>query len=146
MQYLCNPFRFYMMTNTHILTINDRVATARHIVRQMPDCLDKQVLMGLLNDVSDQVFCLNTEICKDKEQIIELTKMIYEPIMGAQLSYPVEGDYNGVREYVESRKARDPAFKRYCNSHTRGELCDRLTMEFGWPVDKKSYGRNLQRH
>ena len=135
-----------MTTNTHILTINDRIVTAKQLVRQMTDSTDKQLLMALLDDVCDQLFELNTDVSKDKEKIAELNKMIYEPIVSAQLSYPDENDYNGVREYVESRKERDPIFKQYCGKHTRSEVCARLTDEFGWVVDPKSYGRNLQRH
>lgn len=143
--YLCSPFRF-MTTNTHILTINDRVSTARHLIRQLPESLDRHVLLALLDDVNDQLFSLNNDIGQDKARIEELTKMIYAPILGAQLSYPEEDDYNGVREYVDSRKTHDPVFKAYCKRHTRSELCARLTDEFGWYVNPKSYGRNLQRH
>ena len=135
-----------MTTNPHILTINDRVSTVRHLIRQMPESLDRHVVLALLNDVSDQLFCLNNDISQDKARIEELSKMIYEPVMSGQLSYPDEDDYSDVREYVESRKARDPVFKTYCKSHTRTELCARLTDEFGWYVNPKSYGRNLQRH
>ena len=135
-----------MITNKHILTINDRIVTAKQLVRQMTDSTDKQLLIALLDDVCDHVFELNNDIGKDRDKIMELNKMIYEPIVSAQLSYPAEGDYNGVREYVESRKQQDPVFKTYCKSHTRAQLCARLTDEFGWVVDPKSYGRNLQRH
>ena len=135
-----------MTTNKHILTITDRIVTAKQLARQMPDSADKQLLIALLDDVCDQVFVLNNDIAKDQDKITELTRMIYEPVIGAQLTYPNEGDYNGVREYVDSRKQQDPVFKTYCKSHTRAQLCARLTDEFGWEVDPKSYGRNLQRH
>ena len=135
-----------MTTNKHILTINDRVSTARHLIRQMPDSLDKQVLLTLLDDVSDRLFSLNNDIGQDKARIEELTKMIYAPVLSAQLNYPDKDDYSGVREYVESRKVQDPVFKAYCKSHTRTELCARLSDEFGWYVNPKSYGKNLQRH
>lgn len=135
-----------MTTNTHILTINDRVSTARHLIRQMQDSVDKHVLLALLNDVSDQLFSLNNDIGQDKARITELSKMIYAPVMSAQLSYPEENNYNDVREYVDSRKAQDPVFKEYCKRHTRAELCARLTDEFGWYVNPKSYGANVKRH
>lgn len=135
-----------MTTNIHILTINDRVSTARHLIRHMPESLDKQVLLVLLDDVSDHLFSLNNDIGQDKTRIEELSKMIYAPVLSAQLNYPGEDDYSGVREYVENRKARDPVFKEYCKCHTRTELCARLSEEFGWYVNPKSYGRNLQRH
>lgn len=139
-------FTLHMTTNTHILTINDRVVTAKHLVRQLPDSTDKQLLLTLLEDVCDQVFCLQGDMIEMRKQIAELNKMIYQPMLSAQLSYPDKDDYNGVREYVESRKERDPIFRNYCRSHSRPQLCSRLTDEFGWVVDPKSYGRNLQRH
>lgn len=135
-----------MNTNSHILTINDRIVTAKQIVRQLNDSVEKQLLIALLDDVCDHVFELNSDIAKDKDKIAELTKMIYAPILSAQLNYPAEGDYNGVREYVNDRKARDPIFKEYCKNHTRKELCTRLTDEFGWEVDPKCYGVNISRH
>lgn len=141
-----HPFSHIMITNSHILTINDRVSTARHLIRQMPDSLDRQMLLVLLDDVSDRLFSLNNDIRQDKARIEELSKMIYAPEVSAQLTYPDEDDYSGVREYVDSRKARDPVFKDYCKCHTRTELCERLSDEFGWYVNPKSYGRNLQRH
>ncbi len=135
-----------MTTNTHILTINDRVSTARHLIRQMPESLDRQMLLALLDDASDRLFSLNNDIGQDKARIEELMKMIYTPVLSAQLSYPEENNYNAVREYVESKKVHDPVFKDYCKGHTRAELCARLTDEFGWYVNPKSYGANLRRH
>ena len=59
---------------------------------------------------------------------------------------PREGDYNGVRLYIEERKKYDEQFKDYCLRHNRKELCSFLTKEFGWFVDDKSLGRNIQRN
>lgn len=59
---------------------------------------------------------------------------------------PREGDYNGVRLYIEERKKYDESFKDYCSHHNRKELCLLLTKEFGWFVDDKSLGRNIQRN
>ena len=61
-------------------------------------------------------------------------------------AYPEENNYNGVREYVERRKANDKVFREYCKTHTRKQLCERLTDIFGWFVNDKYYGRNVQRH
>ena len=61
-------------------------------------------------------------------------------------AYPKENDYNAVREYVERRKANDKVFQNYCLTHSRKELCERLTDTFGWVVSDKNYGRNIQRH
>ena len=59
---------------------------------------------------------------------------------------PREGDYNGVRLYIEERKKYDEQFNDYCLRHNRKELCSFLTKEFGWFVDDKSLGRNIQRN
>ena len=59
---------------------------------------------------------------------------------------PREGDYNGVRLYIEERKRYDEPFKDFCLHHNRKELCTFLTKEFGWFVDDKSLGRNIQRN
>ena len=59
---------------------------------------------------------------------------------------PREGDYNGVRMYIEERKKYDEQFKDFCLHHNRKELCSFLTKEFGWFVDDKSLGRNIQRN
>ena len=59
---------------------------------------------------------------------------------------PREGDYNGVRLYIEERKRYDESFKDYCSHHNRKELCILLTKEFGWFVDDKSLGKNISRN
>ena len=59
---------------------------------------------------------------------------------------PRESDYNGVRLYIEERKRYDEQFNDYCLRHNRKELCSFLTKEFGWFVDDKSLGRNIQRN
>ena len=59
---------------------------------------------------------------------------------------PREADYNGVRLYIEERKRYDEQFKDFCKHHNRKELCNLLTKEFGWLVDDKSLGRNIQRN
>ena len=142
-----------MTTNTHILTINDRLCTVRNIVRSQPDSVEKQTLLTLLDDAIDHLMEATTDmnnaarkVAMLTDQVSNLNRSIYEPIMSAQYTYPEEGDYNAVREYVDHRKEHDAVFKNYCHSHSRKELCERLSYEFGWPVDARSYGKNLQRH
>lgn len=62
------------------------------------------------------------------------------------LPRPKEGDYNGVREYIEARKKKDPVFKQYCQTHQRKQLCERLSDEFGWIVDDHHLGVNIGRN
>ena len=59
---------------------------------------------------------------------------------------PAQGRYTAVRRYIEERKLCDNAFKTYCDTHTRVELCRRLTDEFGWLVDEHALGRNINRN
>ena len=142
-----------MTTNTHILTLNDRLIRAIHTVRSMPESVETKTLTDLLEEAIDHLMEANTDMSNAvrkvqvlSEHVSQLSQSIYAPVMSAQMIYPGEGDYNAVREYVENRKQHDEIFKNYCVSHTRKQLCARLTDEFGWVVDEKSYGRNLQRH
>ena len=59
---------------------------------------------------------------------------------------PADGKYTEVRRYIEERKLNDPDFKTYCDTHSRTELCQRLSREFGWVVDDHSLGRNINRN
>ena len=142
-----------MTTNAHILTVNDRLCTVRNIVRSQPDSVQKQTLLTLLDDAIDQLMEANTDMTNAArkvalltDQVSNLSRSIYEPVISSQYAYPEEGDYNGVREYVDQRKEHDAVFRNYCLSHGRKQLCERLSVEFGWPVDARSYGKNLQRH
>ena len=142
-----------MTTNTHILTINDRLCTIRHIVRALPDGVEKQTMMALLDDALDQLMEANTDMSNAarkakmlSDQLSSISRAIYEPVYSAQYTYPEEGDYNAVREYVAYRKEHDKVFRDYCVTHGRKELCNRLTEEFGWPVDAHSYTVNLNRN
>ncbi len=70
-----------------------------------------------------------------------------QPIMSDNcIPIPAEGKYTEVRRYIEERKINDPDFKTYCDTHSRTELCQRLTSEFGWVVDDHSLGRNINRN
>ena len=62
------------------------------------------------------------------------------------ISIPAPGKYSDVRRYIEQRKLNEPDFKTYCDTHSRTELCQRLSKEFGWVVDDHSLGRNINRN
>ena len=83
-----------------------------------------------------------------KEQVTEEVAPIEETPKEKPYTPPIprEGGYNGVRLYIEERKRYDESFKDYCSHHNRKELCTYLTKEFGWFVDDKSLGRNIQRN
>ena len=139
-----------MTTNTHILAIDEHLNEVKFLVRDMAN---SQAIADLINDSLDHLLELNRELGNAKEANLELLnrlqilqRSIYEPVISAQYSYPKEGVYNDVREYVEQRKAQDPVFKQYCMTHNRKELCQRLSIEFGWQVDPRSYGQNIRRN
>lgn len=71
-------------------------------------------------------------------QIVEAAK--------SNLQRPRENDYNAVREYIEKRKDTDSVFKNFCKSHTRKQVCDFLSDEFGWTVDAHHLGVNMGRN
>lgn len=142
-----------MTTNTHIMTINDRITAAVHLVRSLPDSPEKQILLSLLTDAIDHLMEVNRELGNHmerekvlQERLEQYQRAMYEPMVSAQYTYPKEGVYNDVREYVKQRKARDEVFRDYCQTHTRKELCELLSIEFGWIVDPGSYGQNLRRN
>ena len=141
-----------MTTNTHILALNDRLCTVRNIVRSLPDSVQKQTLLALIEDALDHLMETNTDMSNASrkvtmlaDKLANISRSIYEPVISAQYTYPEEGDYNAVREYVEQRKELDPVFRNYCQSHGRKQLCERLSYEFGWQVDPHSYTVNLNR-
>ena len=142
-----------MNTNAHILTINELLCEVKFFVREWPDNEQKQKILALLDRSMDELMQVNTDLSNRMQQLEDLmarmssfTKALYAPVMSGQFVYPEEGDYNSVREYVEQRKEQDEVFKNYCMNHSRKQLCKRLSEEFGWEVDDKSYARNVQRH
>lgn len=72
----------------------------------------------------------------------------FQIIEGAKstLQRPKENDYNAVREYIDKRKETDEVFKNFCKSNTRKQVCEFLTMEFGWSVDAHNLGVNIGRN
>lgn len=54
-----------------------------------------------------------------------------EPI----LPIPGKRKYTEVRRYIEERCRFDEEFRHYVETHSRVDLCMRLTDEFGWDVD-----------
>ena len=89
----------------------------------------------------------NSNAKKEQANVEDITPVEMPPKKEQAYTPPVprEGDYNGVRLYIEERKKYDEQFKDYCLRHNRKELCSFLTKEFGWFVDDKSLGRNIQR-
>jgi len=62
------------------------------------------------------------------------------------LPVPKKGKYTEVRRYIVERCKFDKEFKDFYESHSRVELCMRLTDEFGWDVDEHALGVNMNRN
>ena len=73
-----------MLTNAHILTINDRIAAAKQILWRQCESLDKQALMALIDDITDHLYGISNDMAADKQIIAELRQQLYEPIVQAQ--------------------------------------------------------------
>ena len=93
-------------------------------------------------DIHDNNHCniYATEPPKPLDEVETEKKQAYTPPI------PKEGDYNGVREYIEERKKYDEKFRIAWDSHNLKQNCDMLTRELGWLVDDHSLGTNINRH
>ena len=93
-------------------------------------------------DIHDNNHCniYATEPPKPLDEVEPEKKQAYTPPI------PKEGDYNGVREYIEERKKYDEKFRIAWDSHNLKQNCDMLTRELGWLVDDHSLGTNINRH
>ena len=139
-------------TNAHIVNSSRRIAATLDLLCELRGTAQPKQSLTLsrktcdklirqLDEAFNELFGAQTDLTNYANKIEELSQHSYRPAM-----YPEEGDYNAVREYIDQRKQNDVIFKTYCATHSRRELCDRLTDEFGWVVDVKSLGRNIQRH
>jgi len=138
--------------NEHILNSSRRIAAALDVLCELRGTAQPKQSLTLsrkacdkmirqLDEAYNELFGAQTDITNIADKLEELSQHSYRPTM-----YPEEGKYNQVREYIEQRKQVDEIFKNYCATHSRRELCDRLTDEFGWVVDVKSLGTNINRH
>ena len=62
------------------------------------------------------------------------------------LAMPQPNKYTEVRRFIKERMRFDTEFASFVEEHSRVELCERLTQEFGWTVCPYALGRNLNRH
>ena len=81
-----------MTTNTHILTINDRLITAINTVRGMQDSAEKKILTDLLEEAIDHLMEANTDMSNVvrkvqllSDHVSQLSQSIYAPVMSAQM-------------------------------------------------------------
>ena len=74
-----------MTTNTHILTINTYLGQMRALVCALPQSAEKEQLTELLNVITDEIFCVQTDFAALLNQISELNQQLYKPVMRAQM-------------------------------------------------------------
>lgn len=116
------------------------------IKRQIVEALTNGTLQPTTIILGDQVQHQHQQNMHiDKVEAGGIGFQVLEPSANA-LRRPKEGNYNGVREYIEERKKIDDVFKEYCKSHSRKDLCARLSDEFGWFVDPHHLGVNEGRN
>lgn len=132
--------------------MNDFASIEKRVQHLTAEELEMDV-MDMICELKSLVCTLSHMLMTQSNQIAGLQSQLNMYMYGSPhgeedmtKAYPQENDYNAVREYVERRKANDKVFLNYCKSHSRKELCERLTDIFGWVVSDKNYGRNIQRH
>lgn len=115
---------------------------AKHYINHIGTYNDHSKTLTINTTSTDLTSIVRSFMAEDVEpETVEQTKEApYIPPV------PREGDYNGVRLYIEERKRYDEQFKDFCSHHNRKELCTFLTKEFGWFVDDKSLGKNISRN
>ena len=74
-----------MTTNPHILTINTYLGQIRALACAMPQNTEKEQLMETVNAITDELFCAQTDFADLHNQIAELNRQLYEPVVRAQM-------------------------------------------------------------
>ena len=74
-----------MTTNSHILTIDTYLGQMRALVCAMPQSAEKEQLTELTNAMTDEIFCAQTDFADLHNQIAELHRQQYEPVVRAQM-------------------------------------------------------------
>lgn len=68
-----------------------------------------------------------------------------ELFMDSVLPVPHENKYAEVREYINERSKYDEKFQKFVKTRKRTELCDQLSLMFGWTVDANALGKSMRR-
>ena len=88
---------------------------------------------------------LDIEKIKLIQQIVNQKPMGLRDEQSKKFSESAYGKYTRLRSYIEERLAHDDEFKGYYETHSRVELCTRLTRELGWVIYPYALGRNVNR-
>jgi len=119
-----------------------RIMNTEEIKKQILDAITSGKIQATTINIGDHI---EHQHRIEKVEAGGIGIQIVEPA-SSTLHRPKEGDYNGVREYIDARKEQDPIFKQYCKHHTRKQICERLSDEFGWTVDAHNLGVNIGRN
>ena len=88
--YLCSPFRIIekkshaMTTNAHILTLQKQLDEAKSLVHNLPQSVEKDGLMVLLDEMQLQLVCADSDMEKHIKRVGELAAENYGTIVNAQ--------------------------------------------------------------
>lgn len=95
---------------------------------------------GNVADVIRQLEAKEEPVQTDRYDLAEDIES--EPI----LPVPQKDKYSQLRIYINERCRFDEEFKAFVDNHSRVDLCQRLSKEFGWFVDDHKLGVNINRH
>ena len=73
-----------MKTNAHILAINTYLGEMREMVRALECNPTKEALMELVQAMTDEIFGAHTDFAEMNNQIADLHRQLYEPVVRAQ--------------------------------------------------------------
>jgi len=74
-----------MTTNAHILTLNKHLGELRGLTCAIPDSALKADIMELIESITDEVFCAQTDFAAMGNKIEDLSKQLYAPVVHAQM-------------------------------------------------------------
>ncbi len=120
----------------HIGTYNDN-SREYHVTREDLSSFTSEKIVPPVGKESDSDIPSSEDISSVPSETVSDTTI---------LSIPGERKYSEVRTYIKERCQFDAEFKEYVESHSRVELCQRLSNEFGWFVDDHKLGVNMNRH
>jgi len=74
-----------MTTNAHILAINTHLGELRGLVCAIPDSALKADIIGVMESMTDEVFCAQTDFAAMGNKITDLSMQLYAPVVHAQM-------------------------------------------------------------
>ena len=103
-----------MTTNIHILTLNKQLDDAISLVRCLPQSVEKDCLVALIEEMGLQLMCIDTDLQKALKRVGELAAENYSAVMNAQANAEHYFCYitpkcfqNHMADHVEARLRKD---------------------------------------